>query len=273
MQVVSLRNCMTVDIIFKNRDAKTKEVLINEINDLMAISCDHLCIFFATEDNQNKPDWKFGYNKKYDSQGFYVYKEQGGIPSPWPDEINCIMGKSYKHFIWISKRIGEADEILFALIYSHELQHLKQSLKNKYLLIIANLLEHNDNYEDLNMDLPTEIECEGKAKEILVERFKQKPFEAFIKRMRECGSYDKRRYDRLLDLNIPANFDVEREIQQDICANKEKLQKIQKQREDTLTTSWNIDIDKLCSCRDPHNAIVSAITKFDQDDGVSEDFD
>jgi len=154
------------------------------------------------------------------------------------------------------------------LIYSHELQHLKQSLKNKYLLIIAKLLEYNDNYGELNIDLPTEVECEAKAKGLLVELFNQETFEAYIKRMRKRGPYESKRYGRLLELSMPSNFDVEREVQQDICTNKEKLQKIQKQREDTRNTDWNIDIDKLCSCKDPHNAIVSAVRKLNQDGGL-----
>ena len=197
-------------------------------------------------------------------------REDKRFPHPWPDELQDEFGSmrnSCEHFIWISKRIGEAEEIHFALIYSHELQHLKQSLKNKYLLIIAKLLEYNDNYKDLNIDPPTEFECEGKAKEILIELFNQETFEAYMKRMRERGPYDTKRYGRLLELNIPANFDIEREIQQNICTNKEKLKKVQKQREDTRDTDWNIDIDKLCSCRDPHKAIVSAVTKLDQDGG------
>jgi len=262
---------MAEKIIYKNTEAKHKAGLIKRIDDLMEIPSDRLVIFFANQDNKNRPDYKPEYGKYYDKEAFYLDRREvkrfpRGCPDELLEEVRSIT--SYDHFIWISKRIGEAEEIHFALIFSHELQHLKQSLKNKYLLIIAKLLEYNDNYGDLNMDFPTEVECEVKAKEILVELFNQETFEGYIKRMRERGPYESNRYGRLLELSIPSNFDVEREIQRDICTNKEKLQKIQRQREDTRNTDWNIDIDKLCACRDPHKAIVSAVTKLNQNGGL-----
>ncbi|NQT56095.1 MAG: hypothetical protein HQ551_07690 [Desulfobacteraceae bacterium] len=266
---------MAEKIIFKNTEAQNKAGLIKRIDDLMEIPSDRVVIFFANQDNTNRPDYKPVYGKYYDMEAFYLdRREDKRFPRSSPNEIQeeLKLGFFWKnrceHFIWISKRIGEAEEIHFALIYSHELQHLKQSLKNKNLLIIAKLLEYNDNYGDLNIDLPTEVECEAKAKEILVELFNQETFEAYIKRMKERGPYESKRYGRLLELNIPTNFDVEREIQQDICKNKEKLKTIQKKREDKRYTDWNIDIDKLCSCRDPHEAIVSAVRKLNQDGGL-----
>jgi hypothetical protein len=49
-----------------------------------------------------------------------------------------------------------------------------------------------------------------------------------MKRIRERGQCGMIRSDRLLEANISANFDVEREIQHDICRNKEKPQIVQK---------------------------------------------
>ncbi|MBI4763756.1 MAG: hypothetical protein HY787_04035 [Deltaproteobacteria bacterium] len=264
---------MVKKIIYKNIEAKNKAGLIKRIDELMEVPSDNVVIFFANQDSTNRPDYKPEYDKYYDNEAFYLdRREDKRFPHIWPDEIQDDLEMFRKnrceHFIWISKRIGEAEEIHFALIYSHELQHLKQSLKNKYLLIIAKLLEYNDNYGDLNIDLPTEVECEAKAKEILAKIFNQETFEAYIKRMRERGPYESKRYGRLLELNIPVNFDVELEIQKDICKNKEKLRKIQKQREDTRNTDWNIDVDKLCFCRDPHEGIVSSVGKLNQDDGL-----
>jgi hypothetical protein len=234
----------------------------------MQIPTDRVVTFFANQDNTNRPDYKPEYAKYYDMAAFYVdRREDKRFPHPWPDELEeefRSITTSCEHFIWISKRTGEAQEIDFALTYSHELQHLRQSLRNPHLLIVAKLLEYNDNYGDLNTDLPTEVECEAKAKEILIEIFNQETFEAYIKEMRERSPYESKRYGRLLELDIPGNFDVEREMQQDICGNREKFRQIQKQREDTGNTSWNINIDKLCSCRDPHKAIASAVRKLNQ---------
>jgi len=256
---------MAVNIIFKNKEAKKKESLVKAINDLMAISCDRLCIFFATEDNQNRPDWKNEYDREYDLQGFYANTEQEGIPSPWPDEINCILGAFYEHFIWISKRICESEDINFAWVYSHELQHLNQSLKNPYLLILAKLIEYLKN-EIAAIDIPTEFECEGKAKQIVVRIFGEGKCISYLNEMRAGSIYNEARYSRLLQLNISPGYDVEREIQRTICVNIKTIKEIQKQRQNSASTNWNIDIDKLCRCKNPHDAIMSSVTKMSYND-------
>ena len=231
----------------------------------MSISCDQLCIFFATEDNQNRPNWKNKYDDNYDLQGFYVKIDLEGIPSPWPDEINCILGKFYEHFIWISKRICESEDIHFAWIYAHELQHLKQSLKNPYLLIVAKLLKYVK-YEIVDIDIPTEFECDGKAKHIVARIFGEEKSNAYINKMSVGSKYNEARYGRLLQLKISPEYDVEEEIQRAIYTNIKTLKEFQKQMQNSASTNWNIDIDRLCKCENPHNAIMSSVTKISFND-------
>lgn len=174
---------MTEDIIYKNIESRNRKALIKEIIDRMKISSDSLCIFFATQDNQNKPASKHQLDKMYDMQGFYANINHG-IPNPWPDEVNCILGKFYDHFIWISNKICESEEIQFAWVFSHELQHLKQSLKNPFLLILAELLDYIK-HDITDFHIPTELECEGMAKQIVISIFGEEKCNSYLRKMKD----------------------------------------------------------------------------------------
>ena len=254
--------------IYRNKNAKDKEGLIAKIERLINVPSVPLVFFFATQDNCNRPSWKESFDTKYDLQGFYIDRTQDQrIPSPWPDEVQdeLELGSFRKdrceHFIWISKGICEAEDIHFSWLYSHELQHLRQSLNNPYLLIVAKLLEYVK-YEIPAIDIPTEFECEGKAKQIVDRIFGEEKCISYLNKMKKGSRYNELRYGKLLQLSISPDFDVEQEIQQAICANIETLKEIQIQRQNNACTNWNIDIDKLCSCRNPRDAITSAVTKM-----------
>ena len=79
--------------------------------------------------------------------------------------------------------------------------------------------------------------------------------------MKANSAADDKRYSRLLELDITAD-DVEQAMQKAICTNKDRLECIQKQWQDQGSTNWNIDIDKLCACKYPHEAILTAVTKI-----------
>lgn len=253
---------MRTQIIYKNKEAKEKEGLIEKINCLMEIACDNLCILFSTEDSTNKPDYKNNYDEMYEKQGFYANLkiENGMLPSPWPDEITCIMSilRQSNHFIWLSKRICESEDIHFAWIYAHELQHLKQSLNNPYLLIVTKLLER----DIPELDIPSEFDCERKAKQIVVNIFGEDKCHSYLREMMVGSINSEKRYSKLLELDIAADFDVEHEVKKAICIKKERMKNIQKEWQDNGSTNWNINIDKLCSCRDPHEAIISAVRRL-----------
>jgi hypothetical protein len=255
---------MNMQIIYKNKEAEKKRDLIERINGLMGSpNCD-LCILFATEDNNNKPQWKAYnvYDDRYNDQGFYVNIDVDGIPCPEPDEVrDCLCGKFCKHFIWISKGICEAEHIHFAWVYSHELQHLRQSLNNPFLLIVAELLDDlNSDVQEL--DIPSEYDCERKAKEIVITLFGEDECASYLRRMRSEGAANDKRYNKLLALSIMADFDVERDIQQHIRVNKKLFMDIQKKRCDQACTNWDIDIDKLCSYENAHEAIISSVKRI-----------
>ena len=198
--------------IYRNEKAKDKEGLIKEIERLMEVPSVRLVIFFATQDNSNRPSWKASFNAKYDLQGFYIDRTQDHrIPYPEPDEVKDeLVSGSFKwdrcqHFIWISKRICEAEDIHFAWVYSHELQHLKQSLNNPSLLIVAKLLEHVK-YEVPSIDIPTEFECEVKAKQIAIRVFGEENCISYLNKMK-TGSWDNvARYAKLLQLRTYAKI-------------------------------------------------------------------
>jgi hypothetical protein len=182
------------------------------------------------------------------------------LPSPWPDEVNCILGRFCKHFIWISKRICEAEDIHFAWIYAHEVQHLKQSLKNPFLSIVADLLDRLS-WNVREVDAPIEYDCERKAKEVVVSIFGEDECISYLKRMKSVDAGHEKRYNKILVLDIMADFDVEREMQRHVRMNKAHLLDIQKQMPD-LSYPWNIDIDEICSHENAHEAIISAVKRL-----------
>lgn len=261
---------MTILPIYKNEEAKKKKDLICDINNRMGISNnedlnDKLCLFFATEDGNNR------HHKFYGRQGFYVNlgNDNGMIPSFYPKEIESILAdlKEAKHFIWISRKTCESENINFAWVYSHELQHLKQSINNPYLLIAADLLDHIKRkiYYVPDLDFPTEFDCEKKAKEIVIKIFGEDECISYLKKMKtnSAGTADdNKRYDNLLELNTMVGFNIEEKIQEGICKNKKILKDIQKQIENNERVNWHIDIDKLCTCKDPHKAIMTSVTRI-----------
>lgn len=253
---------MATQIIYKNKDSQNKKDLIEKINCMMNISVNDLLIFFATEYGNNKHDDLYNQHQ----QGFYVDLERQKIPWPAPNEIESFITvlKTAKHFVWISRKICESEDTHFTWVYSHELQHLKQSLQNHYLLIVADLLkEVTNNYYDVpEVDLPTEFDCEKKAKEIVIKSFGKDECISYLRKMKANSPADDKRYSKLLELDITTDFDVEQEIQKDTCKNKERLKNIQEQIQNNEHVNWHIDIEKLCSIKDPHEAIMTSVTKI-----------
>jgi|GEM_PF-3031119 len=251
---------MNTQIIYNNKNAEKKKALVEEINGLMGIPSSGLCVLFATEDNFNNPSKP--YDDYYSKQGFYMNVDIDGLPHPWPDEVNGIPGRFRKHFIWISKRICADDKIHFTWIYIHELQHLKQSLNNPFLLIVASLFEHLSCWNVREVDIPTEYDCERKAKELAIGIFGEKECISYLSRMKSADAANDRRYSKLLAINIMEEFDVERAVQQHVLMNKADLLDIQKKMCDLSYTKWNIDIEKICSLENAHEAIISAVKKI-----------
>ncbi len=148
--------------IYKNENAKKYDTLFCRIEKLLSIPSVKLISFFASQDNNNRPDWKDKYDAKYDLQGFYVDRQiESIIPNPRPEEINDEISiiSSCEHFVCISNTICNSSDICMTWLYSHELQHLLQALKNKYILIVSELLDFAK-YEMHAIDKPTELESE-----------------------------------------------------------------------------------------------------------------
>lgn len=254
---------MTNYVIYKNPEARKKAVLMKEIESLMNITYDNLCIFLATQDSNNKPDY-IEYNKKYKLESFCLDKrEDPRIFNPWPSEIQqeLTVLKNFGHIIWISKRIGEAEDIHFAWIYSHELQHLNQSLNNPVLLIVSKLIHayyRDFNIgKDPNIDNPVEFDSELTAKRILIQLYGEEKCNTYLGEIMAKTEYNHRRYGKLLDLDINTDFDVEHETQKIICENQPIFKQIEERRREN--SHFTINIHNLCSCENPHKAIKEAV--------------
>ncbi len=249
--------------IYKNKNASKNDTLFCQIEKLLDIPPVKLVSFFASQDNNNRPDWKDKYDVKYDLQGFYLNRKiESIIPNPWPEEIEAEIRSisASEHFVWISNAICNSSDIYMAWLYAHELQHLLQVLKNKYILIVSSLLDYAK-YEIHEVDKPTEIESEITAKRIVTEIFGKYECESFLKNMKKTSRYNSIRYDKLLKLSVDSEFNVVKAVQKDICANKSHMKYIQKLWVDNELTDWDIDIDNLCNCQDPHRGIISSVKK------------
>lgn len=247
--------------IYKNEKSRKNDTLFCQIENLLGIPSVNLVSFFASQDNNNRPDWKDKYDVKYDLQGFYLNRQiESIIPNPMPEEIKDEIStiSSCEHFVWISNTSCNSSDIFLAWLYSHELQHLLQVLKNKYILIVSELLDYAK-YEMHEIDKPTEFESELTAKRIVSEIFGKQECNSFLKNMKKISQYNSVRYDKLFQLSEFEEFDVEKAVQNDICANKSYMKYIQKLWVDNELTKWNINIDNLCNCKDPHRGIISSV--------------
>ena len=61
--------------IYKNKNASKKGTLFCQIEKLLGIPPVKLVSFFASQDNNNRPDWKDKYDAKYNLQGFYLNRK------------------------------------------------------------------------------------------------------------------------------------------------------------------------------------------------------
>jgi len=116
-------------------------------------------------------------------------------------------------------------------------------------------------YEMHAIDNPTELESELTAKRIVSEIFGKQECNFFLKNMKKTSKYNSVRFGKLLQLSEFEEVDVEKVVQNDICANKSFMKYIQKLWCDNELTNYNIDIDNLCNCQDPHRDIISSVKK------------
>lgn len=262
-------------IIFRNDKAKEKETLINEINELMKIPSDRVVIFFATEDSTDSPEAYKHYNEVFRQPAFY----NEGIPCKLPHEIHkaygngCFANNLYDHFIWISKRICEAKDIPFTLIYTHELHHLIRHLfKNENLYLLGKIFREivkND------LDNPIEFDCDIKSKKIAIDIFGEDDVNSFLENPDIDFPRIDERYKKLLKWDINKAFDVEDEAIKFIWDNEEELKRIQEQKRNQVLEKIKEKIDSeeeftepeipglnfeaIRSIENPHEAIKESI--------------
>ena len=123
---------MDCPIIINNKSLKKKD-LIDNVNEIMKIPIKRICIFFANHDYENRAENDPNPpNKIYKKQAFHQHRLTGYgapnsfIPRSMPLEIQTNLRKRYgfdyenlfDHFIWLSKKICQAEDIYFVFVYS-----------------------------------------------------------------------------------------------------------------------------------------------------------
>ncbi len=249
-------------IIYNNPEARKKKKRINEINDLMGIKLTGQYIVFAAQnyDEQIKNE---GYARIFGMQGFCIKKGVARLGSGLApkDFWDIYLKQDCDHMVWISKSIGDADDDHFTWVYSHELQHLKQSLRNPYFLTLQNELIYllvEKGQDMLSVEIPTEYDAEQKAQEIFIDIFKsEKNCKRYKEKQKELSDYWKEhfaKFDEMNEMKIWENMAVEEAIIQFACKYQQRIKEIQ-QLNGNRHARYSLDIDELCSSKNIQKAI------------------
>jgi hypothetical protein len=183
------------------------------------------------------------------SKALYMNIRIGGIEEMSPEHILKIMEKSdCEYFIWISPSVTNGDPFYAAWVLAHEAQHLIQDITYPELAKVGTFLRRaypavRTDIELNQLDLPGELDCEIKAKEITTFLFGIVSYENFVSK--EKKSHAVNYYKKLNELEIKQP-DFREQTLLLLCRWKEQFieqQKIFNQQ----SNNFDFDIVKLCS--------------------------
>ncbi len=241
-------------IIYRNKDVSEKSDLIERINHMMKIPADGIYILFDDSDYEDHP------NAIFRKQAFHMNIKVGGVEEMSPEHILAIMDKpDCEHFVWVSKRIGKSEHIHFAWVYSHELQHLLRDISCHKLSIVGHFLNVTYGLIDPKVtryyiDIPTEFDCDRRAKGIVTEIFGQEKCDRHI--LNQGQNPDRKDWaERMQDVEPSALFDVERETLDLLCQHKEPFKAQQRYLCKEEGMFCDLDIEEICAKRSLGNAI------------------
>jgi hypothetical protein len=226
--------------IFKNKRASEKEGLIDRIDADMRIPREHVYCYF---DDQKYMDYDQSVDDEYKQNGgFHRYtgnKER--IIAYDPPEIREIMDNmDCDHFIWISKAIGDSDDLKFSWYYAHELQHLVHYIENPALCNLTYFL--CETYSGIDRqrwrcEVPVEFDCDQKAKMIVKNIFGPERCDEGIRSV-----FTKEEYLKFREIEASMPFDIEEDTIRIICEHKEQFNQCT-----CYLDQYDIDIDGICA--------------------------
>lgn len=218
-----------------------------------------VCILFDDSDHRDSPNRTYSQN-----QAFYMNIKMGGVEKMSPSYILEIMKKAdCEHLVWVSKRIGENEDVHFTWVYAHELQHLLHDILCPGLSIIGCFLRLtygciDPNVKRYDIDIPTEFDCEKRAKGVVKEIFGEKACNSYIKdqlqnpERKEC-------FEKLKDVEPSMHFNVEKETLDLLCRYKEQFKAQQK----VLAKQGmfrHLNIEEICAKKSLESIIQSEMT-------------
>lgn len=226
--------------IFKNKRALEKKSFIDRIDTEMKVSKEQVYCYFDDREYMEYDKVEDNYKR---NEGFHRYTgDKDKIFGDHPEDIFKIMERNdCDHFIWISKKICDADDAKFSWYYTHELQHLIHYVKNPALCNLSYFL--CDTYSGISgsrwpCEVPIEFDCDQKAKNIVKKIFTPNEYEKCIKDV----FLEEKEYLKFKELEALIPFDIEKETIQIIYRYREQFKKYSDYLE-----KYDIDIDDICS--------------------------
>lgn len=232
-------------LIFRCNLSSERTNLIYQTNQFFDIPSRGVYILFDDDNHENLG------NDLYASNAVYMNIKSGGIEECSPKYILDIMNKpDCEHFIWVSKKISESEDIYFCWVYSHEMHHMMQDIKNPRLSRIGCFLKNNygciePKVERTQIDIPTEFEAELKAEEIVIIIFGEELYRDYLRSNTETDENARRYFEKFEQLKRNWSGDVLRETLDLLCRYKDQFIFLQKDHAEK-GRRFDINIEELC---------------------------
>lgn len=226
-------------LLFKNETAKSRESLVSKITDMTKMKNYNVTFVFESE------DYSKYLNPTYRKQAFHMNIKSGGVEEMSPQDLLEIMKNSEtKHLVWVSNKICEAEEIYFAWVLSHEIQHLIQDERDSEISFLGNFLlgflgcvKNGASW----VEVPTEYDSERTAKFLVYKLFGKAQLKKYIEKQladpQNVNTF--RRYEaltRIYSKNIKA------ETVKILCKYRREFEKLQSDSKNRV----QIDFDYYC---------------------------
>lgn len=200
-------------------------------------------------DDQNYPDHP---NPLYQKKAYHMNVACGGVEEISPDHILKLMERpDCKHFIWISRDIGEAEPIRTVWVYAHEMTHLVQDLDVPILSSLTNFLRlayPRVEPPKRQIDIPGEFDAELTAKELVVKLFGRNEYQAYVKRQVQDCSEGKVYFRRFEEIQQSWSGDPMQESIRILCRHREVFKR-ELQALGRDGRHWSFNIDELCRAK------------------------
>ena len=158
--------------VFRIDVSDARRQLIHRVGSEMGMEKYRGYVLFDDSDYANYP------NPKWRKRALR-FDVRRGVEEISPDHILKLMtAPDCDHFVWLSKRIAESEQVHMIWVYAHELRHVIQSAVYPELSEMTVSLR-NAARAAYAVDLPQELDAELAARDIVVRLFGEAEYQAY----------------------------------------------------------------------------------------------